>query len=153
MKIILREHVEHLGERGTIVSVANGYARNFLLPKGFAYEATPGNLKQLEHQRKRWEFREAGEIHAAEAMAAKLAAVQLSVTKKAGERGTLYGSVTNVEVADLLGAKGIEVDRRKLLISEPIKSIGEFEISIRLHRTVTGKIKLVVAGEEGTEAD
>ena len=153
MKIILREHVDHLGKRGETVSVANGYARNFLLPKGFAYEATPGNLKQLEHQHKRWEVKEAGAVAVAEAMAARLAAVELSVTKKAGESGTLYGSVTSVEVAELLGAQGIKVDRRKLVIDEPIKSVGEFVISLRLHRKVVGKIKLVVKGETSAEDD
>jgi large subunit ribosomal protein L9 len=153
VKIILREHVDHLGERGEIVTVANGYARNYLLPKGYAYEATPGNLKQLEHQHKRWVAKEANEVAAAEAVAARIAELGLSVTKKAGESGTLYGSVTNVELAELLAAKGVEIDRRKLVIEEPIKAVGTYEVPVRLHRKVTGTIKLEVVAEEGTETE
>ena len=107
VKVILREHVDHLGDRGEIVSVAPGYARNFLLPKGLAFEATPGNLKQIEHQRKVWSARDAHEVSEAEALAARLAEVELKATKKAGESGTLYGSVTNAEIAELLAKQGL----------------------------------------------
>ena len=153
MKIVLREHVEHLGERGQIVAVAPGYARNFLFPKRLALEATPGNLKVVEHQSKLWAVRETKEVGEAEALAAKLAAVQLSVVKKAGEGGTLYGSVTNVEVAELLLTKGIEIDRRRIVIAQPIKSLGSFEISVKLHHKVQGKVTLQVDAEETPRED
>ena len=148
MKVVLREHVENLGERGAIVAVAPGFARNFLFPKRLALEATAGNLKVVEHQRKLWAVKEAKEVGEAEALAAKLGAVQLSVIKKAGEGGTLYGSVTNVEIAELLAAKGIEVDRRRIVIAQPIKSVGAFEVSVKLHHKVQGAVKLQVNAEE-----
>jgi len=151
VKIILREHVDHLGERGEIVSVAPGYARNFLLPKGLAYLATPGNIKQIEHQRRVWAARDMKDQQDAEALAARLAALDLSVTHKAGESGTLYGAVTPVEIAALLASKGIDIDRRKLEVSEPIKAIGEYGIRVRLHPKVSGKIKLHVVAEGQTE--
>ena len=151
MKIILREHVDHLGERGEIVTVAPGYARNFLLPKGLAYMATPGNIKQIEHQRRLWAARDMKDQQDAEALAARLAALDLSVTHKAGESGTLYGAVTPIEIASLLAAKGIEIDRRKLEVSQAIKSTGEYEIRIRLHPKVVGTATLKVVAEGQTE--
>lgn len=152
MKIILREHVEHLGERGETVSVAAGYARNYLLPKGLAYKATPGNLKQVELQRRIWDAREVKEVGDAETLARQLAATRLSVTRKAGESGTLYGSVTNVDIAELLAAKGIEIDRRKILLDEPIKNVGERQVPVKLHRNVTAEVTLDVQAEETAEA-
>jgi large subunit ribosomal protein L9 len=148
MKVILREHVDNLGERGEIVSVAKGYARNFLLPKKLAFEATEGNLKQLEHRRKIWAEHDAQEQKEAEALAARLAGVELSCTKKAGESGTLYGSVTSAEVAELLAAQGVELDRKRVLLAEPIKALGSYEIKIKVHRKVEGRIKLDVVAEE-----
>ena len=153
MKVVLREHVENLGERGAIVAVAPGFARNFLFPKRLALEATAGNLKVVEHQRKLWAVKEAKEVGEAEALAAKLGAVQLSVIKKAGEGGTLYGSVTNVEIAELLAAKGIEVDRRRIVIAQPIKSLGSFEVSVKLHHKVQAKVTLQVNAEETPRED
>ena len=151
MKIILREHVDHLGERGEIVTVAPGYGRNFLLPKGLAYLATPGNIKQIEHQKRVWTARDMKDQLDAEALAARLAALDLSVTHKAGESGTLYGAVTPIEIAALLDSKGIDIDRRKLELSEPIKSIGEYEIRVRLHPKVSGAVKLHVVAEGQTD--
>lgn len=148
MKIILREHVDNLGERGKVVSVRPGYARNFLLPKGLAYLATPGNIKQLEHQRRVWASRDLHEQKDAEALAARLAQLELVVTHKAGESGTLYGSVTSTEIATLLAQRGVELDRRKLEISEPIKALGEYEIRVRLHPKVAGHFSLHVRAEE-----
>ena len=153
MKIVLREHVENLGERGEIVAVAPGYARNYLFPKRLALEATPGNLKVVEHQRKLWAVKESKEIGEAEAFAAKLGGLHLSVVKKAGEGGTLYGSVTNVEIAELLRAKNIEVDRRRIVISDPIKSVGEFEVAVKLHHKVQGRVKLEVKAEAAPSDD
>ena len=148
VKLILREHVEHLGERGKIVSVAPGYARNYLLPKGLAYKATPGNLKMIEHQRRLWATRDVQETSAAEKLAARIGEIELSVSKKAGESGTLYGSVTKAEIAELLAGQGIELDRRKIVVDEAIKAVGSYEIPIKLHHQVTARLKLRVVPEE-----
>ena len=152
MKVVLCDHVDDLGERGEIVNVAAGYARNFLLPKQLAMAATPGNLRNLEHRRRRWEVKETREISEAREMAARLSEVELTVAKKSGEGGTLYGSVTTTEIAELLAAKGITVDRRRILVREPIKSLGSQQIGIRLYRDVRGTIKLEVVGEDGRTA-
>ena len=151
MKVILREHVEHLGDRGEIVTVATGYARNFLLPKKLALEATEGNLKTLEQRRKVWAEHDAQDLKEAQELAARLAQIELSSTKKAGEAGTLYGSVTNAEIAEMLAAKGVELDRKRILLDEPIKAVGSYEIKIKVHPKVEGLIKLDVVAEE--EAD
>ena len=151
MKIILREHVEHLGERGQIVSVANGYARNFLLPKGLAYEATPGNLKQVEHQRRIWAARDTKEISEAEALAARISGLELSTTRKAGESGTLYGSVTNADVAGLLAAGGVKISRKRIVLGDPIKTVGEHGFQVRVHPKVVAQVKLQVLAEETAE--
>jgi len=147
VKIILREHVDNLGARGQIVNVATGYARNYLLPKGLAYAATPGNIKQLEQQKRVWQTRDMKEQQEAEALAARLAALELEVAHKAGESGTLYGSVTATEIAALLARAGIEVDRRKLEVGDPIKTVGQHEIRVRLHPKVVGLFRLSVVAE------
>ncbi len=147
MKILLRQDIDHLGERGEIVSVSLGYARNYLLPKKLAMEATPGNLRTFAMQKKVWAVREAREIEEARAFASRLESVRIAVSKKAGENDALYGSVTNVEIADLLAAKGIEVDRRKIHLDEPIKSLGTFEIPVKIHRQVTAKLTVQVVAE------
>lgn len=149
MKVLLREHVEHLGDRGQTVSVASGYARNYLLPKGLAMPATPGNLKVLTQQRRMWEVKEGKEVQAAQAQAARLTAIHLKVTRRAGRGGTLYGSVTSMEIAELLAREGVPVDRRRLVLADPIKTVGLHEVAIKLHRQVTGRIQLTVEGEGG----
>jgi large subunit ribosomal protein L9 len=151
LKIVLREHVEHLGDRGEIVSVAAGYARNYLIPKRLAVEATPGNLKVIEQQRRVFALKEAREVGEAEKMAERLAAIELSVTKKAGESGTLYGSVTTSEIAEMLVSAGVEVDRRRIHLTEPIKSLGDYEIPIKVYRQISGTIKLHVVTEAARE--
>ena len=148
MKVVLRQEVENLGRRGDVVNVARGFARNYLLPKGLALEATPGNLKTIAMKRVAWEAHERRELEGAQAMAAKIAATPIRVVKKAGETDTLYGSVTGAEIAEQLHEKGIEIDRRKLQLDEPIKSLGKFQVPLRLHREVTAYIELEVAGEE-----
>ena len=153
MKVVLCEHVEHLGERGEIVSVATGYARNFLLPKRMAMAATPGNLRTLEHRRRMWDVKETKEVSEAQGLAQRLGDVELIVAKKAGEEGTLYGSVTMTEIAELLAAKGLEVDRRRLVVREPIKRLGAHEIAIKLHRQVSGTIKLEVVNERSADTE
>ena len=149
MKVVLSEHVDHLGERGEIVSVAAGYARNYLLPKRLALRATPGNMRVLEQERRVWEVKETRQVDAAQAVADRLRDLELRVTKKAGDSGTLYGSVTNVEIAELMGALGVAVDRRRIVLHEPVKSLGTHKISIRLHRKVAAEVTLLVESEQG----
>jgi len=151
VKVILREQVDHLGDRGDIVSVAPGYARNYLLPKGFAYEATPGNLTQIKHQHRAWAVADEREIEAAEAVARQLGAETLTLTKKAGESGTLYGSVTNAEVAELLARRGLNLDRRRIILEEPIKTLGEHTVKVKLHKKVSGALQLQVVAESSDE--
>ena len=148
MKIILREHVDHLGARGQIVNVATGYARNYLLPKGLAYPATPGHIKQLEQQKRVWQTRDLNEQRQAEALAARLGELQLEITHKSGESGTLYGAVTTTEIARLLAGRGIELDRRRLELGEPIKTLGQHEIRVRLHPKVVARFQLSVVAEQ-----
>jgi len=148
VKVVLRQDVENLGDRGEIVNVATGYARNYLLPKKLALEATPGNMKVLEHQRRAWEARASREKGEAEAFANRLAKVELTVAKKAGESETLYGSVTASEIAELLKGEGLDVDRRKILLGEPIKSLGNYTVQLKLHRDVVGSFMLHVVPEE-----
>jgi large subunit ribosomal protein L9 len=151
VKVILRENVEHLGERGETVTVAPGYARNYLLPKGLAYKATPGNIKQLEHQHRIWAARDAREAEEAQELADRISAVKLSTAMKAGESGTLYGSVTNSDIADLLKEKGFEIDRRRITLAEPIKTLGEHEIQVKIHKQVEAKVQLEVVAEAEAE--
>ncbi len=147
MKVVLRENVEHLGERGQVVVVALGYARNYLLPKGLAMEATPGNLRALELEKRAWAAKELKELEEARAYAARLEEVRLVITKKAGESDTLYGSVTASEIAELLAAKGFEVDRRKILLDEPIKSLGTYSVPLKVHRQLTAQVAVQVVAE------
>ena len=151
MKVVLRQDVDNLGDRGQVVNVAPGYARNFLLPKGLALEANPGNLRTLELQRKVWEKREAKEADGAKQLAARLSAVRLSVTKKAGENDALYGSVTSSEIADLLHAQGFEIDRRRIQLREPIRSVGTFKVPIKVHRQVVAEAEIEVVAEAASE--
>jgi len=147
VKVVLRQDVEHLGERGQIVSVSTGFARNYLLPKKLAMEATPGNLRTFELQKRVWVAREAREVDEARAFAARLGSARVTVSKKAGESDALYGSVTSSEIADLLAARGFEVDRRKIQLGEPIKTLGTFEVPVKIHRQVTAKVTVEVVAE------
>jgi large subunit ribosomal protein L9 len=147
VKVVLRQDVEHLGERGQVVTVSPGFARNYLLPKKLAMEATAGNLKTFELHRKVWVVREAREVEEARAFAGKIESLKIVVAKKAGESDALYGSVTTSEIAEQLAAKGIEVDRRKIHLEEPIKSLGTFEVPVKIHRQVTAKLSVQVVAE------
>jgi large subunit ribosomal protein L9 len=147
MEIILREHVEHLGRRGEIVKVANGYARNFLLPRKLALPATAGNKKHVERERKIMETREAEEKGQAEGLAARLAAVEIRIARRVGDTEQLYGSVTSSDIADFLKAQGFEIDRRRLILPEPIKTIGTHDVPLKLHREVTLPLKVQVVRE------
>lgn len=147
MKVVLREHVEQLGERGDVVTVAAGYARNFLLPKGLALPASAGNLRTIEHQRRIFKAKDAKELGEAQSLGQRLGELDLAVKRKAGQSGTLYGSVTRSDIAALLSAKGFVVDRRRIELGEPIKTVGAYEIPVRIHRQVTARVRLEVSGE------
>ena len=147
MDIILREHVEHLGARGEIVKVADGYARNYLLPRKLALLATEGNKKRVERERKIVEAREAEERAASEAIATRLSALELTFTRRVGETEQLYGSVTSQDIADALKAKGFKVDKRKILLPDALKALGEVTVPVKLHRDVTAQLKVTVAKE------
>lgn len=151
MEVILREHVDNLGRRGDIVKVANGYARNYLLPRKMALLVNEGNKKRIERERKIMEAKEAEERQAAEAFATRLTGLDLSIARKVGETEALYGSVTAADIAELLAGKGFEVDRRKIQLHEPIKALGEFTIPVKLHREVVAQVTVHVVREETTE--
>src|SRR5438874_1881119 len=144
MEVILREHVDNLGRRGEIVKVANGYARNYLLPRRLALLATEGNKKQIERERGKFEAKEADEKRVADAVAERIASVEIVIARKVGETEALYGSVTTVDIADALAAKGFDIERRKLQLRNPIKQLGEFDIPVKLHREVTAHVKVKV---------
>jgi large subunit ribosomal protein L9 len=144
MKVILKENVENLGHIGDIVKVAPGYARNYLVPKGFAIEATVKNAKALEHAKRQMEYKKNKVLEQARSFADKIEASPLTIEHQAGEGEKLFGSVTNIELADLLKVKGLEVDRKKILLAEPIKLLGEYEIPVKLHPEVTATLKVSV---------
>ena len=148
MEIILRERVEKLGTKGDIVRVSDGYARNFLFPKKLAVLATTTNIRQIEQEKAAAVRREAIEKQEAEELARQLSKVSLTLTRKAGESDVLYGSVTSMDIAEALAAKGFTLDRRKIELSEPIKSLGKVDVPIRLHREITAFVGLVVSKEE-----
>jgi len=148
MQIILQEDVEKLGNRGQVVEVAEGYARNFLLPRKLALEASPGNMKRLEKMRAAFAKKAAVEIADAQKLAELLAGVSLEIARKSGESDQLFGSVTSADISDALAAKGYTIDRRKIQLAEPIKLIGHFDIPIKLHREVSANLKLTVKKEE-----
>ncbi|HWI41518.1 MAG TPA: 50S ribosomal protein L9, partial [Verrucomicrobiae bacterium] len=127
MQVILKENVENLGHIGDIVKVAPGYARNYLLPRGLAIEATERNAKALEHAKKQLEYKKNKVLESAKALAAKIQGLTLTIPHQAGENDRLFGSVTNMELAELLKAQGIEIDRKKIVLADPIKQLGEFE--------------------------
>lgn len=148
MKVILKENLENLGQIGDIVKVAPGYARNYLLPRGFATEATEKNAKALEHAKRQLEYKKNKVKEQAKGVAAKIEAAVLSIAHQAGEEGKLFGSVTNMELAELLKAQGVEVDRKIIVLAEPIKHLGEFTASVKLHPEVSATLKVVVTKAE-----
>lgn len=147
MEVILREHVDNLGKRGELVKVADGYARNYLLPRKLALLATEGNKKVIEREKVKFDAKEAEEQGVAQAIADRLANVELDIARKTGETDALFGSVTNADIAEALSAKGFEVDRRKIQLHEPIKKLGEYTVPVKLHREVTVSLKVKVVAE------
>ncbi|MGA7340715.1 MAG: 50S ribosomal protein L9 [Terracidiphilus sp.] len=153
MEVILKEDVVNLGLRGEVVKVADGYGRNFLLPRKLAMQATEANKAVIEQMKAAAARRSASEKAQAEELVIKLEPVALSFTRKSGEQGHLFGSVTSADIAAGLAARGFEVDRRKIQLSEPLKSLGEFIVSIRLHREVTAHVKVQVQAEAAPETE
>src|SRR4030095_11891483 len=147
MEVILRETIDTLGRAGQIVKVSPGYARNYLLPRKLAYPATPGNLKVMEFERQSLIRKDAKQQGEAEQLKALLDAVEITVRRKVGEQNTLFGSVTNSDVADELEKKGFTIEKRKIHMDDHIKQVGEFEIPIRLFKDVIATIKLKVEPE------
>ncbi len=148
MQIILQEDVEKLGHRGQVVEVAEGYARNYLLPRKLAMPVTTGNLKQVEQVKRSLAKREVTEREGAQRQADLLAAVTVALKRKAGENDQMFGSVTSADISDSLAAQGFTLDKRKIQLDQPIKTLGEYEVPAKLHREVTAKIKVIVAREE-----
>ena len=147
MEVILRDHVENVGKRGEVVKVADGYARNFLLPRKLALLATPGNLKQVERERVKLDAKELEEKTAAEAVASRMSGIEVVISRKVGETEALYGSVTSSDIAESLAKKGFEIDRRKIGLREPIKKLGEQTVPVKLHREVTVQVPVKVVAE------
>ncbi len=147
MEVILREHVDNLGRRGDIVKVAEGYARNYLLPRKLALAVTEGNKRQIEHERKLAEARELEEKAQAEAYAQRLAQLEIEIARRVGENDILYGSVTSADVAHALQAKQFDIDKKKIVLPEPLKALGEFTVPVKIHRDVTAQVKVKVVAE------
>ncbi|HSU24487.1 MAG TPA: 50S ribosomal protein L9 [Pyrinomonadaceae bacterium] len=151
--VLLREDIDTLGGRGEVVKVKAGYARNYLLPQGLATLATKGNVKQIEQERAALLKKAATEKATAEAQKDQMGTISLNFERKAGEGGTLFGSVTSMDIAEALQAKGYEIDRRRIALREPIKETGEFTVNVKLHREVTLQVPVTVKAEGGAEAE
>jgi large subunit ribosomal protein L9 len=147
MEVILKEDVANLGHRGDVVKVADGYGRNFLLPRKLALQATLANKAVIEQMKTAAARRSATEKAQAEELVAKLEPLRLSFTRKSGENGQLFGSVTSADIASVLETKGFEIDRRKIQLAEPLKSLGDFTVAVKLYREVTANLKVQVLAE------
>ena len=145
MKLILKENIEHLGQIGDIVKVAPGYARNYLLPKGLAIEATEKNAKALEHAKRQLAYKKNKSLEAAKNLVAKLEALSIVLTHQAGEEGKLFDSVTNMEIATFLKDNGLEIDRKKIVLAEPIKQLGEYSVPVKVHPEAGATLKVTVS--------
>lgn len=152
MDVLLNEDIENLGQRGQVVKVRAGYGRNYLLPQGLAILATAGNKKMIDEQRRVLAKREERERNAAQGESARVEGIELRFERKVGEHGILFGSVTALDIAEALKAQGVEVERRRISLKEPIKEVGDFSVTIKLHREVTPTITVVVR-KEGAAAE
>ncbi len=144
MKVILREDVANLGKTGDVISVADGYGRNYLLPRGFALKASTKNVKMLEHQKRLIQIQQEMQKKEAEEVAKQLESISCTITRKTGEEDKLYGSVTSKDIGEALRDEGVVVDRKRILLEEPLKKLGVFTVPIKLHQEVTGNIKVWV---------
>jgi large subunit ribosomal protein L9 len=148
MEVILREHVDNLGRRGDVVKVAEGYARNYLLPRKLALAVTENNKRQIEREKKLAETRDAEEKSQADAIAARLGQFEVEIARRVGENETLYGSVTSADIANALQAKGFDIDKRKIQLHDPLKTLGETSVPVKIHRDVTAQVKVKVIAEQ-----
>ncbi len=148
MEVILKQDLDDLGMEGDVVDVAKGYARNYLVPKGLALEASPQNISAFKLQRKKVEARRIKARESAETLKKQLEDMELTIEHKAGEEGKLYGSVTSMEISDLLGKKGVVIDRKKIVLDKPIKELGAFQAAVKLYPEVTAVIRGTVVPEE-----
>ena len=144
MEVILREHVEHLGQRGDVVKVAAGYARNYLLPRKLALAVTANNKRQIDREKKIAVARDMEEKAQAEAIAQRLGQLDVEIARRVGEHDTLYGSVTSQDIAQALKDKGFEIDKRKIALAEPLKALGESTVPVKIHRDVTVQLRVKV---------
>jgi large subunit ribosomal protein L9 len=147
MKVILREDVENLGKGGELVEVKNGYGRNFLIPRGLAVVANPRNIREVEHQKSVAAAKAAKLRASAEAVARRLADTPITLRRKVGEQDKLYGSVTAMDIAEALAGRGVQIDRRHIVLADPIKTVGDHEVGVKLHSDVVGKVKVKVEAE------
>ena len=148
MKVILQENMENLGHIGDVVKVAPGYARNYLIPKGFAMLANERNTKALEHAKRQLEYKKNKMLEQAKAIAAKIEGIVLNLVHAAGEEGKLFGSVTNMELAEQLKANGVEIDRKKIVLADPIKQVGEYSVAVKVQPEVVATLKVIVSKAE-----
>jgi large subunit ribosomal protein L9 len=148
MEVILREHIDNLGRRGDVVKVAEGYARNYLLPRKLALAVTEANKRQIERERKVAEIKDTEERQEADAVAARLTQTEVEIARRVGENDTLYGSVTSSDIAHALEAKGFAVEKRRINLPEPLKALGEFTVPIKIHREVTAQVRIKVVADK-----
>jgi large subunit ribosomal protein L9 len=148
MKVILQENMDNLGHIGDIVKVAPGYARNYLLPKGFAMLANEKNTKALEHAKRQLEYKKNKMLEQAKALGARIDAIVLNLVHQAGDEGKLFGSVTNMELAEQLKAQGVDIDRKKISLADPIKQTGEYTVTVKIHPEIACAFKVIVTKAE-----
>ncbi len=147
MKVILREDIEKLGKRGDVVKVAPGYGRNYLLPKGLAYHYTAGNARKVEVERRILNLQKAREKAEAEELASRISQISTTIVRKVGENETLYGSVTGADIAEALEKEGFAMEKRRILLDEPLKTLGIYTVPVKLHPEVTAELKVWVVKE------
>jgi large subunit ribosomal protein L9 len=148
MDVILREHVDNLGSRGDVVKVAEGYARNYLLPRKLALAVTEANKRQIEREKKAAEARDAEERQQAEGVGQRISQAEIEIARRVGENDTLYGSVTSADIAHALEAKGFQIEKRKITLTEPIKALGEFTVPVKIHRDVVAQVRVKIVAEK-----
>ena len=148
MEVILREHVDTLGRRGDVVKVAEGYARNYLLPRKLALAVTDANKRQIEREKKVAEAKDAEERQQADAIAQRMTQTDIQIARRVGENDTLYGSVTSADIANALEAKGFTIEKRKITLPEPLKALGEFTVPVKVHRDVTAQVRVKIVADK-----
>ena len=147
-EVILRQYVEHLGNRGEVVKVADGYARNFLLPRKLALAVTESNKRQIEREKAKADARDAEELTEARTLAAKIEGTDIAIARRVGEHETLYGSVTSADIAEALALRSVAIDRRRIQLDDPLKTLGEHVVPVKVHRDVIAQLKVSVVASE-----